>query len=190
MTNARYISAQQAYQKVNNSEAQFVDIRTPSEISSEELPDALLIPFDLINSTRLRKQADPGKNLIIVCRSGSRAKQAATALSTQMSNIEILEDGIAGWKKQGLPLQTGPRIVPLERQVLIGVGTLVFLFTFLGLTTTPYFFGVTLFMACGMVFAGVTGACGIARLLVFMPWNSKPLCGDNCQFESSGAQQR
>jgi hypothetical protein len=36
---------------------------------------------------------------------------------------------------------------------------------------TPVFFGLAAFVGAGLVMAGTTGWCGMARLLAHMPWN-------------------
>jgi len=42
---------------------------------------------------------------------------------------------------------------------------------FLGYLVTPAFFALSAFVGAGLMFAGATGWCGMARLLRFMPWN-------------------
>ncbi|MEE4243340.1 MAG: YgaP-like transmembrane domain, partial [Desulfopila sp.] len=75
---------------------------------------------------------------------------------------------------------TGSRAIPLERQVLVGAGSMMLLFTILGFLVSPFFYALNIFMAGGMIFAGVTGACGMARILVMMPWNRQPMCKTGC----------
>jgi hypothetical protein len=41
----------------------------------------------------------------------------------------------------------------------------------LGLSVHPAFFGLSAFVGAGLTFAGVSGFCGMARLLAIMPWN-------------------
>ena len=41
----------------------------------------------------------------------------------------------------------------------------------LGFLLGPVWFGLAGFVGAGLVFAGVTGHCGMARLLVQLPWN-------------------
>ena len=53
------------------------------------------------------------------------------------------------------------------RQVQIAAGSLVLL----GAIVSPWLYGLSAFVGAGLVFAGVTGTCGLARLLRVMPWN-------------------
>jgi hypothetical protein len=63
----------------------------------------------------------------------------------------------------------------MQRQVQIGAGGLVFAGTMLGLLASPVFFAIPAFVGAGLVFAGVTGFCGMAKLLVHAPWNRSGL---------------
>jgi hypothetical protein len=55
--------------------------------------------------------------------------------------------------------------------VQIGAGSLGFFGTLLGLLVSPWFFAIPLFVGAGLMTAGITGFCGMARLLVHAPWN-------------------
>ena len=59
----------------------------------------------------------------------------------------------------------------MQRQVQIGAGSLVLIGALLGLTVSPWFFAVPLFVGAGLMFAGITGFCGMALLLQRAPWN-------------------
>ncbi len=166
---------------VKEGKALFVDVRSVGETLVEDLPGAVFLPFDLVSLQRLQGIGIGEKAPVLVCRSGVRAKQAADALSLEMDNVAVLDGGVENWKEAGLAVTQGHRSIPLERQVLVGAGTMMLLFTILGLLVSPYFFALTIFMACGMIFAGATGACGMARILVMMPWNKAPLCGTSCE---------
>ncbi len=61
------------------------------------------------------------------------------------------------------------------RQVQIVAGSLVVLGAVLGATVAPAFYLLSAFVGAGLVFAGVTGFCGMARILDVMPWNRRPL---------------
>ena len=53
----------------------------------------------------------------------------------------------------------------------IAAGGLVLLGTGLGARVSPGGFGLAGFVGAGLVFAGVSGTCGMAQLLRRMPWN-------------------
>lgn len=57
------------------------------------------------------------------------------------------------------------------RQVQIAAGSLVLLGVILGYGVSTGFFLLSAFVGAGLLFAGVSGFCGMARLLMKMPWN-------------------
>ena len=72
----------------------------------------------------------------------------------------------------GLPVNRGAsRVLPLMRQVQITVGFLSAVGAALALTVNPRFALIPLVVGCGLLFAGLTGFCGLALLLAKMPWN-------------------
>jgi rhodanese-related sulfurtransferase len=80
--------------------------------------------------------------------------------------------GTEAWAAQGLPLEgTESQAIGLERQVRIAAGSLVLLGCLLGWQVHAGFYGLAAFVGAGLVFAGVTGFCGMALLLARLPWN-------------------
>ena len=63
--------------------------------------------------------------------------------------------------------------LPLMRQVQIAAGSLALLGVILGYTVSSIFFLLSGFVGAGLILAGVTGFCGMARLLDKMPWNRR-----------------
>jgi hypothetical protein len=113
--------------------------------------------------------------VIFHCRSGARTQGNAARLAAKASDASeafILEGGIDAWKKAGLPV-TIDRRQPLElqRQVQIGAGSMAFLGTMMGLFVSPWFLAIPAFVGAGLTMAGVTGFCGMARILKKAPWN-------------------
>ena len=78
--------------------------------------------------------------------------------------------GMDGWISAALPVRRGMKY-SLERQVRIAAGSLVFLGTLCGVVIHPAFLAVPLFVGGGLVFAGLTGFCGLGELLKKLPWN-------------------
>ena len=84
----------------------------------------------------------------------------------------MLGGGIAAWKAAGLPvLRDHRKPIEMMRQVQIVAGILVLIGVGLGATVDPKFFALSGFVGAGLVFAGATGTCGMARLLALAPWN-------------------
>jgi hypothetical protein len=57
------------------------------------------------------------------------------------------------------------------RQVQIAAGSLVLIGAALGTFVHPGFYGLSAFVGAGLVFAGVTGWCGMASALGLLPYN-------------------
>jgi hypothetical protein len=51
--------------------------------------------------------------------------------------------------------------------VQIAAGSLVVL----GVLVSPWCYALSGFVSAGLIFAGITGTCGMASLLRLMPWN-------------------
>lgn len=149
-----------------------VDIRDPDEYARAHVPCARNIPLSRL--TRI----DDAPEVIFHCKSGMRTKANAPALAACTdAPVFLLEGGLEGWQSAGLDC-TVDRGQPLEimRQVQIGAGSLVVLGVVLGLAVSPLAFGLSAFVGAGLVLAGATGWCGMARLLAVMPWN-RPSAG-------------
>lgn len=84
----------------------------------------------------------------------------------------VIEGGIDAWRRDGLEVRADRR-QPLElmRQVQLAAGGLVLLGVVLGFLLGPGFFILSAFVGAGLMLAGATGWCGMARLLRHMPWN-------------------
>jgi hypothetical protein len=83
-----------------------------------------------------------------------------------------LEGGIKAWSEAGGQVQcSGRRCLPLDRQVQFSVGVLLLLTTLLTAFVSPAFLWLTGFIGIGLIFAGLSGFCGLAIVLSKMPWN-------------------
>jgi rhodanese-related sulfurtransferase len=112
--------------------------------------------------------------VIFHCRSGARTKGNAARLAAVSPKCEtyILEGGLDAWKKAGLPVALDrSKPIDIMRQVQIAAGSLVLLGVVLGTLVNPGFYALSGFVGAGLLFAGVSGFCGMARLLGVMPWN-------------------
>lgn len=59
------------------------------------------------------------------------------------------------------------------RQVQITAGILVLLGVIFSFVFSQYFVLLSGFVGLGLLLSGITGYCGMARLLMNMPWNKK-----------------
>lgn len=162
-----------AARKLMDEGAVLVDIRAADEYAREHITEAQHMPVSDIVGNQL--PLGEAKAVIYHCRSGQRTQMNADALAACVScEAYVLEGGLDGWKAAGLAVVTD-RSQPLElqRQVQIGAGSLIVLGVILGYTLTPGWFLLAGFVGVGLMLAGITGFCGMARLLMVMPWNKR-----------------
>ena len=150
-----------------------VDIREADEYAREHIPGGRHLALSQFDETEIA--AHHGRAVIFHCRSGARTRSNAAALAAKVDescDVLMLEGGLDGWRKAGLPTEVDRRRpLELQRQVQIGAGGLALLGTILGLSISPWFFAIPLFVGAGLLFAGLTGFCGMAVLLERAPWN-------------------
>lgn len=150
-----------------------VDIRSADEYAREHIAQARHIPVGQLaaDATALKEAT----TVIFHCRSGNRTKMNTAVLSACVPcDAYVLEGGLDAWKKAGLPVIADPsQPLELQRQVQIAAGSAVVLGTVLGAAVSPWFLMLSGFVGAGLVFAGVSGFCGLARVLMKMPWNQR-----------------
>lgn len=151
--------------------AVLVDVREPDEHAREHVAGAVSAPLSAFEAADLR--LTPGQEVIFMCRSGARTAAHCNRLAARIDGpAHVLAGGLDAWKKAGLPVRTDAK-QPLElmRQVQIAAGSLILFGALLGALVHPAFWGISAFVGAGLVVAGATGFCGMARLLVLAPWN-------------------
>ncbi len=147
-----------------------LDVRSAIEFESERIEGARNVPLDTLEA-RLEEIPD-GADLIVVCRTGIRATIAAESLARVGRRARVLDGGMMAWRRAGLPVREGRKRLPVDRQVQLIAGSMVLAGVGLGLTVSPWFLALSAFFGAGLTFAGATGTCGLALLLMKMPWNA------------------
>jgi rhodanese-related sulfurtransferase len=165
------ITPQQAKELIVQG-ATLIDIRDPDEHARERIAGARNIPLAAL--AKLEGQPAP---IIFHCRAGRRTADNAAKLGEAAGcEAYIVGGGIEAWKQAGLDVVVD-RSQPIEinRQVMIAAGSIVLLGMLLGFFVAPQFYALAVFIGAGLVFAGISGWCGLAKLLGLMPWNRRPL---------------
>lgn len=167
----------EARRRLNEGSAVLIDIREPAEHARESIPGARLCPLSRLDSATLSALAGRNASAIIFhCQGGKRTHDNADRLQAcSLPQAYMLEGGLTGWKSAGFPTRID-RTQPIEmqRQVQIAAGSLILLGIVLAWLVSPFFIALSAFVGGGLVFAGVSGWCGMAHLLAFLPWNRKP----------------
>ncbi len=168
----RSVTPQEAKELVDSGRAGIIDIREPNEYVRSHIPGAKIVPLSVIKTQEL----DEGnKDLIFHCRSGKRTQDAAELLESKTGESRhalLLEGGLSAWEKAGLPVEKKDLPPELMRQVQIGAGSLVLLGLAGALVWPPAVY-LSAFVGAGLVFAGISGFCGLAVLLRKAPWNKE-----------------
>jgi rhodanese-related sulfurtransferase len=176
MTNAcsfTMLAPNEAKRRLDEGSAILVDIRDQNEYAREHIIGARLVPLAAIDAHDFDRERAGGKAVIFHCQSGQRtAANAARLIAKGFKETYVLEGGLGGWRKAGLPTHLDrARPIELQRQVQIAAGSLVVLGVVLAALVSPWFVVISAFVGSGLVFAGATGTCGMAYLLMLMPWN-------------------
>lgn len=148
-----------------------IDIREPSEFAREHIKGSKNIPVNNLDGCDFSHSQE--QIAIFYCQMGNRTKSALDKIENcGFKEVYCLPNGLEQWKKCGLPTVVN-RNAPIDimRQVQITAGSLVLLGVVLGYLLSPYFYILSGFVGAGLMFAGISGTCGMAKLLGFMPWN-------------------
>ena len=161
---------------------ELLDVRTPAEFVAAHVPGARLVPLDELDAAAyLRQRGANDKPIYVLCQSGGRAKRAMDKFQRAgFGNCVLVEGGTQAWLDAGFPVNRGEsKVLPLMRQVQIVVGAVSAAGAALALTVNPWFALLPLVTGCGLLFAGLTGFCGLALVLAKMPWNKTGQCQAN-----------
>jgi rhodanese-related sulfurtransferase len=172
------ISPQQLLEQIRSGQpVELIDVRTPAEFREIHVECARNEPLERLDVARLvaDHREGSGHPVYVICRSGSRGKQACEKLLNAGHALVInVEGGTLACEAAGLSVVRGKKAISLERQVRIVAGAMVVAGAALGFFVHPYFVGLSAFVGAGLIFAGVTDTCGMALILARMPWNQ---CG-------------
>ena len=164
------ITPGEAKRRLASGSAILVDIREPMEHARESIPGARLQSLSTFDPSALGGPSAPA--VIFHCQSGKRTCENAERLLVCEPETYLLEGGLSGWKAAGYPTNIDrSKPIELQRQVQITAGALIVVGLLLSWLVSPLFLGVAAFVGMGLIFAGVSGWCGMARLLGLMPWN-------------------
>ena len=154
-----------------------LDVRTPGEFDSQHIAGAYNVPLDTLGEHGTEIAAGVTDPIVLVCRSGQRARKAKEALrATGMSNLHVLDGGMAAWVAAGQPVREGKRRMSLERQVRIAAGALAATGGILAVFAHPLFAVLPALVGSGLVFSGVTDTCAMGTVLALLPHNRPANC--------------
>lgn len=179
------ISPQRLHSVLDEGEKiNLIDVRSAAEYRAGHVAGSRLIPLDKLTSETLAANdlyagAGHDETLYLTCESGIRSQQAAERLiDAGYHNLALIEGGVQAWKKAGLPIKRCGNAIALERQVQIAIGVLLVLKVLFGFTIHELFFAAIPLIGIGLIIAGMTNWCGMARLIAVLPWNQRSDCSE------------
>lgn len=91
--------------------AVLLDVRETEECQHGHIDESVQIPRGVLESfadpagPHHPEALDPGRRVIVVCRSGARAALAAVTLQTMgYADVAVLDGGLVAWQDAGLPV--------------------------------------------------------------------------------------
>ncbi|MCL4120608.1 UNVERIFIED_CONTAM: hypothetical protein GTU68_025225 [Idotea baltica] len=171
MHNVKNISVKEFLDLQKKEKVKLIDIRSSQEHNRECIDCAENILVDDIYDADIK--AD--EVVVLHCQSGNRTNQAASKVAgLNAKTVYLLEGGISAWKQHKQPTQKNLKEpLPIMRQVQIIVGFMVLLGVILSFTVSQYFAILSGFFGAGLLFAGLSGTCGLAIFLEFLPYNKR-----------------
>ncbi len=158
-------------------DVRLLDVRTPGEFESAHIPGAYNVPLDTLPEHAGEIRAAVASPVVLICRSGQRARKAEAVLGAAgMPQLHVLDGGLNSWQAAGHPVTRGPERLSLERQVRIVAGALAAAGGMLALTVNRRFGIIPAAIGSGLVFSGLTDFCGMALLLAKLPYNRPANC--------------
>jgi rhodanese-related sulfurtransferase len=157
-------------------DVRLIDVRSPAEYASVHIPGSYNVPLDQLGEHRAELRALDAP-IVLICRSGNRARQAEALLKeVDTSRLHILDGGVAAWERAGLPVNRGRSVWGLERQVRGIAGALVLLGTLGSLLVWQPLIYLSMFVGAGLLFAALTDSCMMGMLLMKLPFNRTVSC--------------
>ncbi|MEV5412802.1 rhodanese-like domain-containing protein [Thermopolyspora sp. NPDC052614] len=152
-----------------------LDVRTPAEFAAAHIPGSYNVPLDNLREHRSELRRHLGQ-VVLVCRSGTRAAQAERVLAEAgMANLRVLDGGLLAWEAAGAPVSRGRPRWDLERQVRLVAGVLV-LASVLGGLVVPGLEWLAAAIGAGLAVAALTNTCAMGMLLARLPFNRVAAC--------------
>ena len=103
---AASVSAEQAQALLSSAKPPFLlDVRSKAEFKDAHVRGAKLIPLGELGKRMGELPKD--REILVMCKSGTRSGMAAGQLKTAGFNVTNLDGGIMAWDRRGFDLVTG-----------------------------------------------------------------------------------
>ena len=156
---------------VSRTPPRILDVRTPAEFETAHIDGSFNVPLDVLNShgPDVARRLDHDDDLVLVCRSGQRAGQAAELLQRNgIGGGRVLHKGITDWENQGFEVNHGAQRWDLERQVRLVAGSIV-LSAVVGSVAVPRLKWLAGAIGGGLTFATPAATGPVSRVAAASP---------------------
>jgi len=160
----------------NQLQVTMLDVRSPAEFAQAHIPGSYNVPLDQIAEHAPRLTAAIGDPVVLICRSGMRARQAEQALREHhMPRLHVLDGGLASWETANLPVNraAGKAVWSMERQVRGVAGGISLAGALAGLFVWRPLGAIAAGIGGGLLFSSLTDTCAMANVLGKLPWNAR-----------------
>lgn len=177
MSGSTAVVADDLRQRLNStSPPRLIDVRTPGEFETVHIPGAYNVPLDLLREHRDEIAKHLDQEVVLICRSGQRASQADETLRRAgLTNVHVLDGGMAAWEAGGMPVNRGTERWDLERQVRLVAGLIVAVSVLVG-AFVPGVSWIAFAIGAGLTIAALTNTCAMGMLLARLPYNRGASC--------------
>lgn len=156
------------------SKVDVIDVRMPTEFREVHAECARNVPLESLDpkSVMAARNGTADQPLYVICRSGNRSAQACKKfIDAGYTNVVNVDGGTLAWEKANLPVVRGQKAMSLLQQMQVTAGSMIVLGVVLGYFVDYRFVGLSAFVGCGLIFAGLTGFCPLSGVIAQMPWN-------------------
>jgi rhodanese-related sulfurtransferase len=156
-----------------------LDVRTGGEFETVHIPGSYNVPLDTLGE-HVDDLADVEHRVVLVCKSGARAGQAHSKLtSAGKQKLHLLEGGMDAWEAAGGDVVRGTSTKwALERQVRLVAGSISLTGIVLSIVF-PRAKWLAGGVAAGLTFSALSNTCAMGTMLSKLPYNRT----DNCDID-------
>lgn len=167
------VTPNQAFDLIQNQNAVLIDVRTAAEFKQQHIASAYSLPLDQLKQHIEQLTLNENQPVILQCQKGARGAMAYQMLSDSGLQLHNMTGGLDAWVSAELPTIGGNETtkIPMPRQVQMTSGLFVLLLASTALTDITWPIILLAVMGAMMIFSGASGWCGMATLLMKMPWN-------------------
>jgi len=168
------VSPKEAQELISkDAKFRFLDVRSLLEFNEVHIKDSINVPIDILAS-KIDELNQSNQSYIVFCRTGNRSPMAADMLlQFGIQGAKVMQGGMIRWQKEGLSVIKGESVMSLERQVRVIAGSLMVLGIIMAWLVNKAFILISIWVACGLIYAGITNSCLMGMLLMKLPYNKK-----------------